>query len=148
MSLKERITNDMKEAMRNKENARRDAIRLLTAAIKQREVDERRELADAEILAVIEKLCKQRRDSITQYEAAARTDLAAGEKFELDLLLTYLPQQMTESEIIAAIDAAVATLGIQGAQDMGKLMGQLKSSLAGKADMSLVSKLAKAKLAG
>lgn len=148
MSLKARITEDMKAAMRAKDAPRLSAIRLLQAAIKQREVDERIELDDAQVLAVIEKMVKQRRDSISQYEAAGRQDLADAEKFELALLQDYMPQQMSDAEIEVAVAKAVADSGAVDAKDMGKVMGLLKSALAGRADMGKVSAAVKAKLAG
>ena len=148
MTLKVRITEDMKGAMRAKETAKLNAIRLLLAAIKQKEVDERVELDDAGVLAVVEKLLKQRKDSITQYEAAKRDDLAAAERFEAEVLAAYQPAQMSSAEIAAEVDAAVAATGAKGPADMGKLMGVLKPKLAGRADMGEVSKLVKAKLAG
>lgn len=146
MSLKARITEDMKTAMKAKETVRLSAIRLLLAAIKQKEVDEQIELDEAGIVAVIEKMTKQRKDSLSQYEAAGRTDLAEVERAEITVLAAYLPEKMDEAEISAAIDAAVAATGAASAADMGKLMGVLKPQLAGKADMALVSKLVKAKL--
>lgn len=146
MSLKARITEDMKTAMKAKETVRLGAIRLLLAAIKQKEVDEQIELDEAGIVAVIEKMTKQRKDSLSQYEAAGRVDLAEVEKAEIAVLAAYLPEKMGEAEINAAIDAAVAATSAASAADMGKLMGVLKPQLAGKADMALVSKLVKAKL--
>lgn len=146
MSLRQRITDDMKAAMRAKDAARLSAIRLLLAAIKQREVDERIELSDADIVTIIEKMNKQRRDSISQYEAAARHDLADVEKFEMSVLAEYMPQQMSESEIAAAVNEAVAAVGATGPQDMGKVMGYIKPRLAGVADMGRVSALIKARL--
>jgi len=148
MSLKARITEDMKSAMKAKEAAKLSAIRLLTAAIKQKEVDERIELDDAAVAAVIEKLVKQRKDSVTQYEAANRQDLADIEKAEIEILSAYLPEKMSSEEVAAAVAAAVAQTGATGPADMGKLMGVLKPQLAGKADMAEVSKLVKAALAG
>ncbi len=148
MSLKARITEDMKSAMKAKEAAKLSAIRLLTAAIKQKEVDERIELDDAAVAAVIEKLVKQRKDSVTQYEAANRQDLADIEKAEIEILSAYLPEKMSSEEVAAAVAAAVAQTGAKGPADMGKLMGVLKPQLAGKADMAEVSKLVKAALAG
>lgn len=146
MTLKERITEDMKAAMRAKESAKLGAIRLLLAAIKQREVDERVELDDAGILAVVEKLLKQRKDSITQYEAAGRDDLAAAERAEAELLSGYMPAQLSSAEIAAEVAAAVAATGASGAADMGKVMGVVKAKLAGRADMGEVSKQVKAAL--
>lgn len=148
MSLKARITEDMKTAMKAKEAARLAAIRLLLAAIKQKEVDERVELDDAAVAAVIEKLVKQRKDSVTQYEAAGRQDLADVEKAEIAILATYLPEKMSAEETAAAVAAAVTETGAKGPADMGKLMAVLKPQLAGKADMAEVSKLVKAALAG
>lgn len=148
MSLKARITEDMKAAMKAKEAAKLSAIRLLNAAIKQKEVDERVELDDAAVAAVIEKLVKQRKDSVTQYEAANRQDLADVEKAEINILSAYLPEKMSSEEVAAAVAAAVAQTGAKGPADMGKLMGVLKPQLAGKADMAEVSKLVKAALAG
>ncbi|HUX23599.1 MAG TPA: GatB/YqeY domain-containing protein [Burkholderiales bacterium] len=146
MSLKAQITEDMKTAMRAKDAARLSAIRLLLAAMKQREVDERIELSDADILTIIEKMLKQRRDSVTQYEAGGRQDLADVEKFEIGVLTGYMPQQMTEAEIAAEVAAAVAASGAKAMQDMGKVMALLKPKLAGRADMAKVSAMVKAKL--
>ncbi|HZX31554.1 MAG TPA: GatB/YqeY domain-containing protein [Rhodocyclaceae bacterium] len=148
MSLKERINEDMKAAMKAKEAAKLSAIRLLLAAVKQKEVDERVALDDNAVIAVVEKLTKQRKDSVTQYEAAGRQDLADAEKFEISVLAAYLPEKMSAEETAAAVDAAIAETGAKGPADMGKLMGVLKPRLAGKADMAEVSKLVKAKLAG
>ncbi len=146
MSLKQKITDDMKAAMRAKDTARLSAIRLLLAAIKQREVDERIELSEADVVAIIEKMNKQRRDSISQYEAAGRQDLADVEKFEMSVLADYMPQQLSEAEVIAAVSEAIASVGATGPQDMGKVMGLLKPKLAGLADMGKVSGLIKAQL--
>ena len=146
MTLKTRITEDMKNAMRAKESARLSTIRLLLAAIKQREVDERIELGDSEVVTVIDKMIKQRRESIAQFEAGKRQDLAAAERAEIDLLQAYLPPRMSEAEIEAAIDAAVAASG-GGMAAMGKVMAALKAQLAGRADMAQVSSRVKAKLA-
>ena len=148
MTLKSRITDDMKTAMRARETARLSTIRLLLAAIKQREVDERRELSDADVVAVLDKMVKQRRDSITQFEAGKRLDLADAERAEVVLLSGYLPRQMTDAEIDAAIAAAIARTGAAGAAGMGKVMAELKPQLAGRADMAAVSARAKARLAG
>lgn len=148
MSLKTRITEDMKTAMKARESARLGAIRLLLAAIKQKEVDERGELDDAAVVAVIEKLTKQRKDSVTQYEAAGRQELADAEQFEIAVLAAYLPEKMSAADTAAAVAAAVAETGATGPADMGKLMAVLKLRLAGKADMAEVSKLVKAALAG
>lgn len=146
MSLKAQITEDMKAAMRAKETARLGTIRLLLAAMKQREVDERIELTDADIIGVIEKMLKQRRDSIAAYESANRTDLADVEKAEVVVLQTYLPQQLTEDEVKAILDKVVADTGAAGMQDMGKVMAAIKPLVAGKADMGKISGLIKAKL--
>ena len=146
MSLKQQITEDMKTAMRAKDTARLGAIRLLLAAMKQREVDERIELSDADVIAIIEKMNKQRRDSISQYEAAGRQDLADVEKFELSVLATYMPQQLGDAEITSAVIETIAATGAAGPQDMGKVMGVLKPKLAGRADMGKVSAFIKAQL--
>lgn len=146
MSLKQQITDDMKTAMRAKETARLGAIRLLLAAIKQREVDERIELTDTDIIAIIEKMNKQRRDSINQYEAAGRQELADVEKFEMSVLQNYLPQALSEAEVIAEIVAAIAEVGAVSPQDMGKVMAIVKPKLVGRADMGKVSGLIKARL--
>ncbi len=148
MTLKERITEDMKTAMRAKDSQRLSAIRMLLAAMKQVEVDKRIELADADVIGIAEKELKKRRDSITQYTAANRLDLAANEQFEVDVLSAYLPQQADEAEIAAVIAQAVADAGGTGPQVMGKVMGVVKAKLAGRADMAQVSALVKAKLAG
>ena len=138
----------MKSAMRAKDSARLSAIRLLLAALKQREVDERIELTDADVLSAIDKMIKQRRESIAQFEKASRNDLAEGEKFEIGVLSAYLPQQMSEAEVAQAVAAAVAEAGASTMKDMGKVMALLKPRLAGKADMGKVSGLIKAKLSG
>jgi uncharacterized protein YqeY len=138
----------MKAAMRAKDAARLSAIRLLLAAIKQREVDERIELDDAAVLGVIDKMIKQRRESITQFEKASRTDLADAEKAEIKVLSAYLPAQMADAELAQAVSAAIAESGASGVKDMGKVMALLKPRLAGKADMGKVSALVKTKLAG
>ncbi|MGQ5524871.1 GatB/YqeY domain-containing protein [Chitinimonas sp. PSY-7] len=145
MSLKQRITDDMKTAMREKDTARLGTIRLLLAAMKQREVDERIELSDEQIVAIIDKMQKQRRDSISQYEAAARQDLADIEKAEMRVLDGYMPKQADEAEIIAILDAAIATHGANVAA-MGKIMAEIKPKLAGRADMSKVSGLVKSRI--
>jgi len=147
MTLKSRITDDMKSAMRARAAARLSTIRLILAAIKQREVDERKELADAEIVAVLDKMVKQRKDSITQFEAGNRMDLADAERAELAILQDYLPQRMTEAEVDAAIDAAIARTGAAGPAGMGKVMGVLKGELAGRADLADVSARVKSRLA-
>ncbi len=146
MSLKAQISEDMKTAMRAKDSARLGTIRLLQAAIKQREVDERIELDDGNVIAVIEKMLKQRRDSITAYESANRNDLADVEKFEVTVLQTYLPQQLTEDEISRIISQVIADSGAQGAKDMGKVVGLVRPLVAGVADMGKVSGMIKAKL--
>jgi uncharacterized protein len=148
MPLKERITDDMKAAMRAKDAQRLSAVRLLLAAMKQKEVDERIELGDADVLGIIEKMLKQRRESIAQFEKAGRNDLADQEKFEIGVLSAYLPQQMSEAEIAAAVAAAVSESGAAGVKEMGKVMALLKPRLAGKADMGKVSALVKARLGG
>ena len=147
MSLKEQITNDMKSAMRAKEAVRLGTIRLITSAIKQKEVDERIELDDTQVLAIIEKMIKQRKDSITQFEAGGRQDLADIEKAELALLTTYMPAALSEAEIAAVVADAVAQVKPAGPQDMGKVMALAKAGLAGRADMTIVSGLVKAALA-
>ena len=138
----------MKIAMRAKDAARLSAVRLILAAIKQREVDERKELDDAEVTSVIEKMIKQRRESIAQFEKAARKDLVDAEKFELEVLSAYLPKQMSDAELSQAVDAAVAAAKPAGIKDMGKVMALLKPQLAGKADMGKVSSLVKSRLSG
>lgn len=147
MSLKQRISDDMKSAMKARESDKLAAIRLLLAAIKQKEVDERVELDDVGIVAVIDKMLKQRRDSVSQYEAAQRQDLADKEKFEMDVLMAYMPQQLSADEIDTLVAKAIADSGAAGMQDMGKVMGLLRPQLAGRADMALVSARIKAKLA-
>ncbi|MEJ2173983.1 MAG: GatB/YqeY domain-containing protein [bacterium] len=148
MTLKTRITDDMKAAMRAKDAARLSAIRLLLAAIKQKEVDERIELDDAQVLAAVERLLKQRRESIAQFEKAGRDELAAKERFEAEVLTAYLPAQLSAAEVDAAIDAAIGESGAAAAKDMGRVMGLLKARLAGRADMAAVSARVKARLAG
>ncbi len=148
MSLKTRLSDDMKTAMKGGDKPRLGVIRLLQAAVKQREVDERIELDDAAVLTVLEKAVKQRKDSISQFEAANREDLAAQERFELGVIETYLPARMSEADIRAAVDAAVAETGASSPADMGKLMGVLKPRLAGQADMGQVSAMVKQRLAG
>ena len=146
MSLKEQITEDMKAAMRAKDSGRLATIRLLTAAIKQKEVDERIEVSDEQVLAIIEKMNKQRKDSISQFEAGGRQDLADIEKAELAILSTYMPAALSDAEVQAEVAAAVAAVGAAGPQDMGKVMGVLKPKLAGRADMTAVSAMVKAAL--
>ena len=146
MTLKQQITEDMKAAMRAGDAKRRDAIRLLQAAIKQREVDERIELDDAAVVAVMERMLKQRRDSIAQYEAAHRQDLADAEKYEVNVLKIYMPQALSEAEVEDAVAEAIFATGAKGQQDMGRVMAALKSRLSGRADMSKVSALVRIKL--
>jgi len=148
MALKEQITEDMKGAMRAKDSARLGTVRLLLSAMKQKEVDERVDLTDADVLSIIEKMLKQRRESIAQFEKAGRTDLADTEKAEIAVLSVYLPQQMSEAEVGEAIAAAIQETGAAGPKDMGKVMGLLKSKLAGRTDMGKLSGLVKAKLSG
>ena len=148
MSLKQQLTDDMKAAMKSGDKDSLGVIRLVNAAIKQREVDERVELDDSAVLAVLEKMVKQRKDSVNQFEAAGREDLAAIERAEIVVIERYLPAKLGEAEILAAIDAAIAETGATGPADMGKLMGVLKPRLAGQADMGQVSALVKKKFAG
>lgn len=148
MSLKQRLTEDMKAAMKGGDKGTLGVIRLINAAIKQKEVDERIELDDAAVITVLDKMVKQRRDSVTQYQAAAREDLAAVERAEITVIERYLPAKLDEAAIVAAIEAAIATTGASGPADMGKLMGALKPQLAGQADMGQVSALVKKRLAG
>jgi hypothetical protein len=147
MSLKLRLTDDMKAAMKGGDKPRLDVIRLVNAAIKQREVDERIQLDDVQVLAVLEKMLKQRRDSVTQYEAAARQDLADQEKFEIGVIETYMPAKMGETELAELVAAAIAESGAAGPKDMGKVMGLAKAKAAGRADMGRVSELIKGALA-
>ena len=146
MSLKLRINEDMKTAMRARDSARLAAIRLLMAAMKQKEVDERIELDDAAIIAIIEKMLKQRKDSITQFEAGKRQDLADVEKFEVEVLMAYMPQALSAAEVEALVTAAVAESGASAPSDMGKVIALVKPKVAGRADMGEVSKLVKAQL--
>jgi uncharacterized protein YqeY len=148
MSLKDQITEDMKAAMRAKDSARLGTIRLLTAAMKQKEVDERIELDDAAVIAIVDKMLKQRKDSIEAFEKAARQDLADKEIAEVKVLQAYLPARLSADEIAAEVKAIVAELGAKGPGDMGKVMGAVKTRLAGKADMGAVSAAVKAALAG
>ena len=148
MSLKAQVTEAMKDAMRAKDAPRLSALRLLLSAIKQIEVDGRIEIDDACVIAVIEKMLKQRRDSISQYEAAGRQDLADVEKFEVTVLQAYMPQPLSESEVDALVAQAIASSGATSVKDMGKVMAAVKPQLAGRADMGKVSGLIKAKLAG
>jgi uncharacterized protein YqeY len=147
VTLKQQITEDMKAAMRAGDNRRRDAIRLLQAAIKQREVDERIELDDAAVVAVIEKMLKQRRDSIAQYEAAHRKDLADAEKYEVSVLQVYMPSALSDIEVENAVAEAISAMGAKEQQDMGRVMAALKPRLSGRADMGKVSALVRKKLA-
>jgi uncharacterized protein YqeY len=148
MPLREQLNEDIKSAMKAREQGKLDALRLLLSAVKQREVDERITLDDAAVLGVIDKMLKQRKDSIAQFEKAARQDLVDKERFEISVLETYLPQQLSPAQIDAVIADAVAATGAKGAADMGKVMGLVKPKLAGRADMGKVSALVKAKLAG
>jgi len=148
MTLKQRLTDDMKAAMKSGDKDSLGVIRLINAAIKQREVDERIELDDTAVVGVLDKMVKQRRDSVTQYEAAAREDLAAIERAEITVIERYVPAKLGEAEILAAINATIAETGAAGPADIGKLMGALKPKLAGQADMGLVSALVKRQLAG
>jgi len=147
MSLKAKLTDDMKTAMKAGERRRLDAIRLVNAAIKQREVDERIQLDDAQVLAVLEKMLKQRRDSLAQFQAAARADLAEQEAFEIALIEAYLPAKMSEAELGELVAQAIAESGAAGPKDMGKVMGLVKAKAQGRADMGKVSELIKQKLA-
>lgn len=147
MTLKAKITDDMKAAMRARETARLSTIRLLLAAMKQKEVDERVELSDADIVGIIDKMIKQRRESIAQFDAGGRTDLSAVEAAEIAVLQQYMPERLSDTEIDSRIDAAIAQAGITGPQAMGKVMGALKTDLAGRADMTQVAARVKARLA-
>ena len=147
MTLKARITDDMKAAMRARETARLSTIRLLLAAMKQKEVDERVELSDADIVGIIDKMIKQRRESIAQFDAGGRPELSAAEKAEIDVLHGYMPEALSDAEIDRLVDAAVASAGVTGPQTMGKVMGALKSQLSGRADMTQVAARVKARLA-
>ncbi|ODU48117.1 GatB/YqeY domain-containing protein [uncultured Aquimonas sp.] len=148
MSLKQRLTDDMKAAMKGGDKERLAVIRLVNAAIKQREVDERIQLDDTQVLSVLEKMIKQRRDSVSQYEAANREDLAAIERFEISVIQDYMPQALSEAEIDALIEAAIAETGAASGRDMGKVVGVLKPKVAGRADMGAVSARIKARLGG
>ena len=148
MSLKDTLQQDMKAAMRAADKPRLGVIRLINAAIKQREVDERIELDDTQVIAVLDKMAKQRRESIDQYEKADRPDLVEQENFELEVLKTYLPEQLSDADIDAMIEAAISATGAASMKDMGKVMGQLKDKLAGRADMGAVSGKIKARLSG
>ncbi|MCK9539467.1 GatB/YqeY domain-containing protein [Dokdonella sp.] len=146
MSLKQRLSDDMKAAMKGGDKARLAVIRLVNAAIKQREVDERIELDDTQVLSVLEKMQKQRRDSITQFRQAGREDLASQEEFELGVIQTYMPAQLSTSELEAIVAAAISATGASSARDMGKVVGKVRPEVAGRADMGEVSKLIKSRL--
>lgn len=146
MTLREKISDDLKAAMKAGDVDRRDALRLFAAAIKQKEVDERIEIVDADVISVIDKMLKQRRDSITQFEAAGRVDLANREKFEVSVLQGYMPQALSVTEIAGVVDAAIAATGAVAMKDMGKVMAAVKPQMAGRADLAQVSALIKAKL--
>lgn len=148
MALKDTLQQDMKTAMRGGDKPKLGVIRLILAAIKQREVDERIELDDTQVTVVLDKMSKQRRDSLEQYEKAGREDLAAQERFELDIIQAYLPEQLDDAEIDSLIDAAIEATGAASMKDMGKVMGQLKDKLQGRADMGAVSGKIKARLSG
>ena len=148
MALREQLNEDMKAAMKARDQERLGALRLALAAVKQREVDERITLDDAGVISVIEKMIKQRKDSIAQYEKAARQDLADREKFEISVIEAYLPKQLSQAEVEAIVAEAIASAGAKGPQDMGKVMAALKPRLAGRADMGKVSALVKARIAG
>jgi uncharacterized protein YqeY len=148
MALKARITEDMKAALRAGERARLSTIRLLLAAIKQKEVDERIELTDTDIVGIIDRMIKQRRESITHFDAGGRPELAAAERAEIELLQGYMPQQLGETEVEALIEAAIANAGVSGPAAMGKVMSLLRPTLAGRADMTQVAARVKARLAG
>jgi uncharacterized protein YqeY len=147
-SLKTRIQEDMKTAMRQRDKARLGAVRLILAAVKQREVDSRLDLDDAQIIAVLDKMLKQRRESLEQFSKAGRDDLVAQEQFEVDLIKTYMPEELSGEEIESLISAAISATGASGLRDMGKVMGQLKPQLMGRADMAVVSREVKARLSG
>lgn len=146
MTLIAKIQEDVKDAMRSKAKQRLQTLRLITAAIKQIEVDQRIELNDAGLLSVLEKMLKQRKDSIEQFDKAGRDDLSSKEKAEVLIIQEYMPEQMSEAEVAAIVDAAVASTSAESMKDMGKVMGQVKPQVAGKADMGLVSKLVKTRL--
>jgi uncharacterized protein len=148
MALRDQINDHLKDAMRAGDSRRRDALRLLTAALKQKEVDERKTLGDPDVVAVIDKMIKQRRDSISQFEQGGRSDLAEAEQFEISVLEAYMPKALSDAEVEATIDTVIAESGAKGPSDMGKVMGPLKAKLAGRADMGKVSARVKAKLAG
>lgn len=144
--LKQRLTDDMKAAMKGGDKSRLGVIRLILAAVKQVEVDTRKDLTDNDVLSVLTKMVKQRRDSVTQYTDAGRTELADQETYEIGVIEEYLPEQMSEADVMAAIDDIITTIGASGPQDMGKVMGQLTGKLAGRADMGMASALVKQKL--
>ncbi len=146
MSLKSQIQDDVKDAMRARDKERLGALRLLSAAIKQIEVDTREELDDAGVLAVLDKMSKQRRESLEQYEKAGREDLAAKQRFELEVIANYLPEPLSDAEVQALVDQAIASTGAAGMQDMGKVMGQLKPQVQGRADMKALSGLVRERL--
>ena len=148
MNLRDRLNEDIKSAMKARETERLNALRLLSAAVKQREVDERITLDDTAVVAVIEKMIKQRKDSISQYEKAARQDLADKEKYEISVIEAYMPKQLSQAEVDAIVAEAIASTGAKSAADMGKVMGIVKPRLAGRADMGKVSASVKTKLAG
>lgn len=148
MALKAQLSQDMIAARKARDEVRKAALESVLTAVKQREVDDRKELTDAEVLAIVEKLLKQRRESIAGYEQGARADLAERERAEAAVLAAYLPQQLSEAEIAAEVDGAIAAAGAVGPQDMGKVMGLLKTKLAGRADMGRVSAAVKGKLSG
>jgi uncharacterized protein len=148
MTLKNRINDDMKSAMRAREAARLSAIRMLLAAIKQCEIDERKELSDTEVVGVVERMLKQRKESIAQYKQGGREDLVQAEQLELTVLQAYMPEALSDAEVEAAVAAAVESSGARVIGDMGKVMGELKGRLAGRADMSRVSALVRARLSG
>jgi uncharacterized protein YqeY len=146
MALRDQINDDVKSAMRAGDARKRDALRLLTAALKQKEVDERKDLADADVVAIIEKMIKQRREAVAQFRQGARDDLAEKEEFEISVLQAYMPQALSDAEVDSAIEAAIADTGAKAPQDMGKVMGVLKAKLAGRADMGKVSARVKSRL--
>jgi uncharacterized protein len=148
MTLKNRINDDMKSAMRARDAARLSAIRMLLAAIKQREIDERKELSDTEVVGVVERMLKQRKESIAQYKQGGREDLVQAEQLELTVLLAYMPEALSDAEVEAAVAAAIESSGARAIGDMGKVMGELKGRLSGRADMSRVSALVRARLLG
>ena len=146
MALRDQINDDVKSAMRAGDARKRDALRLLTAALKQKEVDERKDLTDADVVAIIDKMIKQRREAVAQFQKGGRNDLAEKEEFEISVLQGYMPQALSDAEVDSAIEAAIADTGAKAPQDMGKVMGVLKAKLAGRADMSKVSARVKSRL--